>query len=396
MRRRAPGSCLMLAIGVAGCALPGRVRPGAVATGERIAVQFIENHIYLPVTVAGKERLWILDCGAGGSVIDKGFAQELGLDMSGEVEAMGASGSVKTGFVTVPRLSVGGIELDSQPMVVLEIAQLMRRNAGTEPAGILGYDFISRFVTRVDFAGEEVTFYQPDGFSYQGPGRQVPMRLTGNIPAVEMEVDGTAPGWWRLDLGASVTTFHRHAVEQYRLAERRGVDRVAGGVGGLQRVRLVRFGHTEVAGFRVEGPIVSVPLEGEHGALAATDMVGTLGNSILRNFTLFLDYRNNRVIFERGADFGRELVIDRSGLQVSRTDSGGFEVVCVAANTPAEKAGFRTGDVIKAVDGRSSEALGGLSRLRELLRAAPGTRYQLAALRGDARLNLTLVLEDLF
>jgi hypothetical protein len=395
MNKIVSGVCLLLVLSSAAWAQPGQVGPGVVAAGEKIAIRFIESHIYLPVTVAGKERLWILDCGAGGSVIDKGFAQELGLDMSGEVEAVGAAGSVRTGFVTVPGLRVGSIELDSQPMVVLEIAELMRRNTGTEPAGILGYDFISRFVTKVDFAGNEVTFYLPESFSYQGPGREVSMRLAANIPAVEVEVAGVPQGWWRLDLGASVATLHRHAVEQYGLADRAGVDRMAGGVGGLQRMRLVRFEHATLAGFRVEGPIISVPLEGDRGALAATEVVGTLGNSVLRNFTLYLDYRNNRAIFERGGNFGSELVLDRSGLQVSLTDDGGFTVVCAALNTPAEKAGFKAGDTIEAVDGRSPEALGGIGRLREMLRAAPGTRYRFAVRRGDASLSLNLVLANL-
>ena len=176
---------LALAFFAAACAQPGRTRPGVVSTGERVAAQFIENHIYVPVTIAGKERLWILDCGAGGSVIDKGLAEELGLGMSGEVEAMGAAGSVKTGFVMVPRLRVGGIESDSQSMVVLGIAELMRRNTGTEPAGILGYDFLSRFVTRVDFAGQTVTFFRPEDFVYRGSGRTIPMGTEANIPVLE-------------------------------------------------------------------------------------------------------------------------------------------------------------------------------------------------------------------
>ncbi len=327
MRKEVAEFSLVLALVSAGCALPRNAGPETAEGGGTVAVQFIDNHIYLPATVAGKERLWILDCGAGASVVDRGFAEELGLKLSGEVEAMGAAGSIHTGFATVPNLRVGSIGLDSQPMVVLDIAPMMRRNTGTEPAGILGYDFISRFVTRVDFAGGEVTFYLPDSFAYNGPGRSIPMRVDGNVPVVEMQVDSQHRGRWRLDLGATVSVFHRHAAESYGLAARNGVERIAVGVGGTERHRLVRFADAQLAGFRVKGPIISVPLEGSRGALAATDVVGTLGNSILRNFTLFLDYQDNRAIFERGGDFGRELVIDRSGLQVGRNDSGGFVVV---------------------------------------------------------------------
>jgi predicted aspartyl protease len=395
MYKTISGVCLLLALSSASWALPGQIRPGAVAGGEKIAARFIENHIYLPVTVAGKERLWLLDCGAGASVIDKGLAQELGLEMSGEVKAMGAAGSVRTGFVTVPRLRVAGIELDSQPMVVLEIAELMRRNIGTEPAGILGYDFLSRFVTKVDFAREEVTFFRPESFAYSGPGRAIPMGIEANIPVVEMQVDGKYRGQWRLDIGAAVSVFHHHAVEKFGLAARPGVERLAAGMGGMQRHRLVRFADAELAGFKVKRPVISVPLEAGPGALSGTSVLGTVGNSVLHNFVLYLDYQGGRLIVEKGSGFGKPLVIDRSGLQVGRIDSGSFQVICAAPNTPADKAGFKTGDIIEAVDGQSPEALGGVGRLREMLRAAPGTRYQVAVRRGDAVLNLELKLEEL-
>ncbi|MFO7649735.1 MAG: retropepsin-like aspartic protease [bacterium] len=257
-----------------------------LASGERVAAQFIESHIYVPVTIAGRERLWVLDCGAGGSVIDREFAEELKLAVTGDVEAVGASGSVKAGFATVPGLSVGGMDFDSQPMVVLDIAEMMREAIGTAPAGIIGYDFISRFVTRIDFAEQSVTFYRPEEFEYRGDGKQVTMRLAGNIPTVEMAVDGAGTGWWRLDIGASVSTFHHQGVLKYRLAELPGVQRVARGVGGRQRVNWVRLGHAELAGYRVEKPLFSVPLEGAGGALASSNVAGTLGNSVLRNFSL--------------------------------------------------------------------------------------------------------------
>ncbi len=396
MDKTTAGVCLLLALGSAAWAQPGPIRPGAIDAGDRIAAQFIESHIYLPVTVAGKERLWILDCGAGASVVDKGFAQELGLTMSGDVKAVGPSGSTKTGFTLVPHLRVGGIEVDSQPMVVLGIAELMRRNIGTEPAGILGYDFISRFVTRVDFAREEVTFFRPDSFFYSGPGRSIPMRIEANIPVVEMQVDGKYRGEWRLDIGAAVSVFHHHAVERFGLSARTGVERVAEGMGGKQRHRLVWFADAELAGLKVKRPVISVPLEAGPGALSGTSVLGTVGNSVLHNFVLYLDYHGSRLIVEKGPGFGKSFVLDRSGLQVTRGESGQLEVTCAARGTPAEKAGFRAGDVVEAIDGRQPAEMGGLLAVRRLLRAAAGTSYDFRVARQDSSLRLKLKLEDLF
>jgi hypothetical protein len=367
----------------------------SVAMPDLVAARVIENQVYEPVTMNGQERLWLLDCGAGASVIDKGFAEELGLEKAGDVRAMGAAGSVQAGFVTVPQLRVGGIELDSQQMVALDVAPMMRRNTGTAPAGILGYTFFSQFVTKVDFARQEVTFFRPESFAYKGPGRTIRMDIDNNIPVVEMLVEGKLRGRWRLDLGAAAAVFHHQAVAKYGLAARSGVERLAIGVGGMERHRLVRFADAQLAGFKVKRPVISVPLDGGGGALAAADYAGTLGNTILRNFTLFLDYRHNRAIFERGGNFGTDYVLDRSGLQVGVDGNGGYQVICVSPNTPAEKAGFKAGDIVESVDGVSPGELGGIGGLREKLRAAPGTRYEVEVRRGGDRLKLHLVLANI-
>jgi S1-C subfamily serine protease len=169
-------------------------------------------------------------------------------------------------------------------------------------------------------------------------------------------------------------------------------------MGATQRHRLVRFADAELAGFKVEGPVISVPLEAGPGALAAAGVIGTLGNSMLRNFVVFLDYRGGRLIVEKGSAFGKPVAQDRSGLQVMQGEGGRIEVMCAAPGTPAERAGFKPGDVIDLVDGRSATELNGLAELRELLRAAPGTRYEFDVRRADttARLHLTLerLLED--
>jgi hypothetical protein len=389
------GLFFVLALCSAAVVQPSQVRPGAVAAGERIAARVIENQVYVPVTVNGQERLWLLDCGAGASVIDRGFAQNLGLVESGEAEGLGAAGSVKLGLVTVPKFRVGNIELDSQQMMTMGVTELVRRHTGAAPAGILGYSFFAQFVTRVDFAREEVTLFRPEGFSYKGPGRAIPMAIEDNIPVVKMLVDGKYRGRWRLDLGAAAAVFHRHAVKEFGLAARSGVERLAIGAGGMERHRLVRFAKAELAGFEVKRPVISVPLEGGGGALAATSVVGTLGNTILRNFTVYLDYRQNRAILERGGNFGKLLVLDRSGLGVAEQEDGSFEVIHAAPGTPADSAGFKAGDIIESVNGESSAGLGGIGRLRELLRAAPGTRYAVGVRRGDDSLNLSLVLADI-
>lgn len=367
------------------------------AVGAEVPFDLIENHIYLPVTVAGTEREWILDTGAGGSVIDEAYAREFGLAQAeGEALAVGASGAVTAAFVKVPELAVAGIELGDRAMVALDIAALLRSRAGTEPGGILGYDFLARYVTRIDYAQRTISFIEPDRFEYQGPGSETPMRLEANIPAVRLTVEDSIVGWWRLDTGASFPSFHGPSVVEFGLADRTGVETVAGGVGGASRSNLVRFDRIELAGHVIKDPIIAVPLEATRGALASPGFVGTLGASVLRNFVVYLDYPGRRVILEPGDEFGRRPALDRSGLTLAWDDTLGLRALHVAPGTPAEQAGFATGDRILAVDGRTPDEIGGVRRVRELLRAEPGSVYAFRVRRNQAELELKLSLAELF
>ena len=71
----------------------------------------------------------------------------------------------------------------------------------------------------------------------------------------------------------------------------------------------------------------------------------------------------------------------------------GVIVSAVAANSPAARAGLRSGDIIVSLDGASLTSAG---RLQELIREADvGQRVQLGILRDGRRQTITLVLEEM-
>lgn len=358
---------------------------------ENIPFQFIENHIYLPVTIAGKERSWVLDCGAGKTVIDAGFAGELGLELAGELTAQGAAGAATYSFATLPGFSLPGVEFDPQQVIALSITPLFRQLVGTDVAGILGYDFLSRFVTKIDYAAKKVSFYLPDSFKYKGKGVELSAPLQNNVPTVEAVVDGRYAGRWRLDIGATGTSFHYPFAQEHGLLNREGIAVTASGAGGSFELNVSRFDSIGLGGYSIAKPAIAVPTTAGAGALASAELVGNIGNDALRRFVLYLDYAHQRVILEPGKDFKREFPRDRSGLGLSAGASG-VVVTSVPAGTPGAEAGLLSGDVVLKVNGRQVD----LIALREMLRGKPGTKHVLTVRRGEEELKLTVKLRDIF
>lgn len=362
-----------------------------------IPFRFIERHLFLPVVLQCRESLWVLDTGASMSVIDRSFAESLGLKVSGTIKGEGAGNMVEVAFTTLPAFGIDGVEFSEQQVAVIDIAPLFTRTSDLEVVGILGYDFLSRFVTRVDYANETLTLYEPSAFRYDGPGAVLDAPLSGNLFGVEATVDGVHSGRWMLDLGAGGMTFHAPYAREHGLAEREGIYAVGFGAGGRISHFYSRFATVEFGGHVVVRPFISIAGVGADvtGAFAETEKIGNLGNTLFRHFVLYLDYENQQVIVERGDDFDREFPWDRSGLQLWRPDGEEIEVLFVPNGTPAAEAGFREGDAILAVNGIDVEHLGGLTSLRALLREDPGTEYVFRIAREGTESELKLVLREL-
>jgi len=146
----------------------GKVHFPEKERAENIPFSFIENLIYLPVTIGNDTRLWILDSGASMSIIDADYAARLGLKPQGSIGGFGFGELFELAFAKLPPVRVGAL---GRPEQTIHAYQGLSANS-YEPVriGALGYDFLSRFVTRIDYARQTVSFYRPEKFRYQGPG----------------------------------------------------------------------------------------------------------------------------------------------------------------------------------------------------------------------------------
>ncbi len=361
-----------------------------------VRCQFIERHIFLPVIVDCDESLWVLDSGASASVIDRGYAESLGLELSGEIKGQGAGNTVDVAFATLPPFGVQGIEFEEQQIAVIELAGLFKSTSDLDVRGILGYDFLSRFVTRIDYANEMLTFYEPSEFEYEGDGTVLDAPLSGNLFSVEATVDGIHGGHWMLDLGAGGMTFHAPYAEEHDLASREGTYGVGFGAGGRIMHHRSEYETIEFGGYTMERPRISMAGAGGEttGAFAGGELVGNLGNTLFRHFVLYLDYENQQVVVEKGDDFGTEFPWDRSGLQLWRPEEV-CEVLYVSPGTPADEAGFHEGDTVLSINGIDVDHFAGLLSLRAMLREEAGTEYLFDVKRDGKRKELRLVLRDL-
>jgi len=362
-----------------------------------VPFKFIELHIYLPLTINGKTKIWILDSGAEWTVVEMEFARELGLELKGDMLGQGTTNTVGVSFATLPPFELNGLAFDSQKVAAIGINELFRKAMGFEIGGILGFDFLSRLVTKIDYAHEKLTFYEPESFQYGGKGVTLDAPITkNNMFQVEIAVDSQYRGTWDVDLGATGLDFLYPYAEARGLLARPGVTRMSFGAGGGQLTTMARFKTVDFAGLTVPNLQVGIPSAKGKGAFSKEGITGNAGNDLFRHFALYLDYSREKVIVEKGVDFDTVFPTDHSGLQVMYDDSNRVTVLVAAPGTPAAIAGIQQGDQVAAIDGKSIGAIGGLVRFRELLKGPISTTYQLDMIRDGKSLSVPLTLKDLY
>jgi hypothetical protein len=115
---------------------------------------------------------FIIDSGAGESIIDAHLAAKLHLAHTGSktgYEGVGCTGTAQP--VRVPSWSVAGVALSPQN---LSAATLPDFGTPGEPVGLLGSDVLSRFgAVRIDFVAQTMTLAGPEGAQLSNSAEEV-------------------------------------------------------------------------------------------------------------------------------------------------------------------------------------------------------------------------------
>lgn len=114
------------------------------------------NLIVVDTIIEGVQKRFVLDTGAAATVVDSEAALELGLEEQHRLVGRGAGGDVEMGMVEVRSIRVGDSEVRDLTCLVMDLGGLRERIV--DPIdGILGYDFLSRFVLTIDYGQRALT-----------------------------------------------------------------------------------------------------------------------------------------------------------------------------------------------------------------------------------------------
>jgi hypothetical protein len=265
-----------------------------------VPFQYLNGHIILKGAVDGNEEAdFILDSGAGANVIDKTYAKKIGLNFEAGLPAKGVAGYETVGIGRLDSLRVGDIVLYEQAVAVVDLAGIGVRTEGIL-GGILGYDLLSRFPCKIDYSGERLVLYRPEKFSPPDSELAVNFETFMKVPYIEAEYDGIKADFI-IDLGNPFgLILHDSFVSKYNLdstfADIKEIKEQLGGVGGSSRVYAAVGGLLKIGKVEIKKPPLMVT-DSKEGFAGSVEFGGNIGNLMLQEFTIILDYNNKRLYF---------------------------------------------------------------------------------------------------
>ena len=334
--------------------------------GVRLPFEHYYGLIFLSVRVNGSEPMsFVFDTGASLTFINDRSVDRLGLKLRGQRRIAGrdgGEGAIDLAFVKGVAIDLGDVRFAPDQVGVTSLASA-EKFLGHPMDGILGGDFIRRYVVEIDYAGKALTLYEPKTY-HAGHGganaETLALKMIGLLPCVSARLK--LPGREALDVLFGIDTGAAAAgglslnspfVTRHKLIESmpKVFPRFSAGLSGESRGVAGRAESLTLGRTAVLNPIVGFS-QATKGAGSWTEPSGFIGSEIWRRFRVTLDYSRKQMRLEPNDSLLDPFESGMSGLIIAAegADLKTLRIIKVRPDSPAAAADLREGDVLLALD----------------------------------------------
>jgi predicted aspartyl protease len=258
--------------------------------------------ILLPTRVNGAGPFeFILDTGAGTSLLSAKLAQQLNIKILGTKEGKSAGGKISVSLAKVDSFAVGHAKIEDVEVGIVDLGHIAK-TIGTKIDGDVGYNFLKHFRVTIDYQTGEIRFDDPKRIENFGrtPKTEIPMRLASPakpLVLIDAHANGRGPFQFAIDTGTSTTAVAPEVAQQLGIA---GSPIGPLTTGGSQvNVTAGNIKSFQVGGARIDDLVVVVAdfftmLSQAVGA----KLDGIVGYNFLRNFRVVMDYPSEKFRLE--------------------------------------------------------------------------------------------------
>jgi len=193
----------------------------------------------IEVEVNGKQKKFLLDTGAGMSVVSDKLAKECGiLPLADQKAEAGTSTSKKVGIqpAVIKDFKLGDLAIQNHPVIIIDQKDLQFKLLGLftimKIEGIIGWNAIQNFFLEIDYQNKVTTIQK--AVKYEVPNRN--FFLVGGYPIVQLRSEDGIPLNFGLDTGARESWITENLLKKLNISETRKTTKTIGSAGGSEKV----------------------------------------------------------------------------------------------------------------------------------------------------------------
>ena len=299
---------------------------------------------------------FILDTGSGGISLDSTTVVELNIPTEPSTRTIrGIAGVRQVNFLYNATLRLPGLTVDSLNFHVNDY-EILSSVYGVKIDGIIGFSFLSRYIVHLDYDSLVVSVYSKGDFKYKKGGYTLKPLLT-SIPIISSNFrdDDRFSARFYFDSGAGLCFLlsEDYASDSMVISPKKKLYLTqAEGLGGKTQMQLTTVKEVRIGPYRFR-KVPTYIFDDTYNITAYPYLAGLIGNDLLRRFNVTFNYPKKEIHLIPNSHYYSPFDYAYTGLGIYDTN-GKVIVEDVIKDSPAEKAGFKTGDILVGVDSNFS------------------------------------------
>ncbi|MAM27800.1 MAG: hypothetical protein CMC13_02160 [Flavobacteriaceae bacterium] len=307
-----------------GLAQEGFVLPENVKR-DRIKFELVNNLVIVPVELNGTRLSFLLDTGVETSLlfsVAENDSLELQNAVPKKIRGLGQGGSIEALKSDHNMLKVGkAVDKSHTLFVVFDESLNFSPRMGVPVHGILGYDFFKSFVVKTDYISKVLTIYNPDRFTKK-PCRnckEFDLSFASNKPFINVKISealGLKNVLLLIDSGSSDALWlFRNNGYTRETPKNYFQDYLGLGLSGSIFGKRSKIGEIQIGDYVLNDVTTSFPDKNALQNIAFfRHRDGSLGAALLKRFTVYMDYRNQKMYLKKNSNFKKPFYYNMSGV----------------------------------------------------------------------------------
>lgn len=296
---------------------------------------------------------FILDTGSGGISLDSITVKAMNIPTTPSQRTIkGIGGIRKVDFLYGATLHLPGLEVENIDFHINDY-EILSYSYGIHVDGIIGYSLLRRYIVQINYDSQLVKIYTNGDFIYPKGGHLLSPAFTSlPIQTIQLKENKKLINRFYFDTGAGLnfllSASYVNDSSVLRKRKKKPVVTQAEGLGGKMSMRLTTIKEIKLGPYRFRR-VPTLLFDDQYNVTSYPYLGGLIGNDLLRRFNTTINYYKHEIHIIPNSHYKDLFDYTYSGLSIYYINEK-VEVDDVVKTSPAEKAGFKKGDIILSVN----------------------------------------------